>query len=384
MTCSIFICKACNVRAVLGRELTWTSGDMQLLMLKWMRLVDMTHAWALSNLQGTARYLGRLSNFGQKYGIELFPKAPITQSPRLAVIPLLWGVLEYTLQTSRKTGEGIKYNTDRSLQSAASAYHLWEKMLQFPGHMYRDRDNNLIGASRLSPIDSVIATLVNKGMRRRLGTESRPPVSLRYSHVAFNQEFRGRKYDGCGNDWLSKYEYAAANFDETCAWGGWLRADETFSLDDEDVEIITPANGAFHNLPIGVGAVILTLGPETKGQRSKKVDVPLVDTFASGISPQYWYLKLMECKEKLGSIGGGALFRHSNGQIWTSSYFKSTYVYPSLHIQRNRGNPSIAPYYGSPGNSIEAKFYSFGMYRRGGHSQVTMRRAGCVRAASKA
>jgi hypothetical protein len=99
---------------------------------------------------------------------------------------------------------------------------------------------------------------------------------------------------------LSKYENAAANFAETCAPGGWLRAAETFSLDDEDVEITTQAKGALHNLPIGVGAFILTLGPETKGQSSKRVDSPLADTFASGISPHYWYLKLMECKEKLG------------------------------------------------------------------------------------
>jgi hypothetical protein len=105
-------------------------------------------------------------------------------------------VLEYTLQTSRKKGEGIKYNTDRSLQSAASAYHLWDKMLQFPIHMYRDRDNNAIGASYLSPTYCVISTLGNKGMRRRLGTEISPPVALRYSHVAFNQDFRGRQYTG--------------------------------------------------------------------------------------------------------------------------------------------------------------------------------------------
>jgi hypothetical protein len=179
--------------------------------------------------------------------------------------------------------------------------------------MYRYRDNNVIEASHLSPTDSVITTLDIKGMMRRLGTEIRPPVALRYIHVAFNQGFRGRQYDGCGNDWLSKYEYAAANFSETCAWGGWLRAAETFSLDDEDVEIITPANGALHSLPIGVGAFLLTLGSETKYQSSKRVDVPLTDTFASGIIPHYWYLKLMECKENLGWIGG-PLFLHSNGQ----------------------------------------------------------------------
>jgi hypothetical protein len=171
-----FICEACTVRAVLGRELTWTSGDMQLLMLGCMRLIDMAQAWASSTLQGTARYLGRLSNFRQKYGIDLFPKAPITHPPRSAVITLLWVVLEYTLQTSRKTVEGITHNTARSLQSAASAYHLWEKMIQFPGHMYRDRDNNFIGASHLSPTDSVIVTLSNKCTRRRLGTESRPQL----------------------------------------------------------------------------------------------------------------------------------------------------------------------------------------------------------------
>jgi hypothetical protein len=88
----------------MGRELTWTSGDVQLLVLGCMRLIDMAPAWASSTLQGTARYLGRIGNFGQKYGIELFPKAPITQPPRSAVIPLLWDVLEYTLQMSRKTG----------------------------------------------------------------------------------------------------------------------------------------------------------------------------------------------------------------------------------------------------------------------------------------
>jgi hypothetical protein len=81
---------------------------MQLLKLEPMCLIDMAHAWASSTLQGTAMYLGRLSIFGQKYGIELFPKAPITQPSRPASIPLLWGLLEYTLQTSQNTGEGIK------------------------------------------------------------------------------------------------------------------------------------------------------------------------------------------------------------------------------------------------------------------------------------
>jgi hypothetical protein len=130
-----------------------------------------------------------------------FSGRPITQPPWSVVIPLLWRVLKYTLQTSRKMG-GVKYNTARRFQSAASAYHLWEKMLQFPTHMYRDREINVIGACHLSPTDSVIATLGSKCTRRRLCTDTIPPVALRYSHVSFNQEFRGRQYDGCGDDWL--------------------------------------------------------------------------------------------------------------------------------------------------------------------------------------
>jgi hypothetical protein len=81
MTHVTFICEACTVRVVLGRELTSMYGYMQLLMLERIRLINMAHAWASSTLQGTTRYLGRLSNLGKKYGIDLFPKAPIAQPP---------------------------------------------------------------------------------------------------------------------------------------------------------------------------------------------------------------------------------------------------------------------------------------------------------------
>jgi hypothetical protein len=46
MTKFPFICEACTVRAVLGRELTWTPGNIQLLMLERVCLIDMVHAWA--------------------------------------------------------------------------------------------------------------------------------------------------------------------------------------------------------------------------------------------------------------------------------------------------------------------------------------------------
>jgi hypothetical protein len=66
MTHFPFICEACTFRAVLRREVTWTSGDIQLVMLERMRLIDMAHAWDSSTIQGAERYLGQLNNFGQQ------------------------------------------------------------------------------------------------------------------------------------------------------------------------------------------------------------------------------------------------------------------------------------------------------------------------------
>jgi hypothetical protein len=82
---------------------------------------------------------------------------------------------------------------------------------------------------------------------------------------------------------------------------------------------------------------------------------------------------------------GGPLFCHVNGQRWTISYFKSTqHVNPLMHIQKKCGDPSLAHYDGAAGNSIDAKFYSFGVYGRYGRSHMTTRRVGCARAASTA
>jgi hypothetical protein len=90
------------------------------------------------------------------------------------------------------------------------------------------------------------------------------------------------------------------NLTWTPSWGGWLRAADTFYLDDKDVEIIMPTNGGIHNFPIEVGSVLLTLGPDTKGQHFKRGGVPLAETFASGTTPHYSYLQLMKYKEELG------------------------------------------------------------------------------------
>ena len=77
------------------------------------------------------------------------------------------------------------------------------------------------------------------------------------------------------------------------------------------------------------------------------------------------------------------IFQHQNGSAWDSRYFRQTFLWPSLHEQRLAGDVALRPYIDSPGNSIEEKFWSMHSYRRGGRSQVSRRRPGIVRAASK-
>ena len=51
------------------------------------------------------------------------------------------------------------------------------------------------------------------------------------------------------------------------------------------------------------------------------------------------------------------IFRNSNGTAWNSRYFRTTYLWPSLHEQRLQGESSLQAFDGStPGMSIPEKF----------------------------
>jgi hypothetical protein len=80
---------------------------------------------------------------------------------------------------------------------------------------------------------------------------------------------------------------------------------------------------------------------------------------------------------------GGSILPFQWPKVDQFIFQEHTCVPFSTYSEETR-RPQSSPYDGAPGNSIDAKFYSFGMYKRGGRSKVTMRRTGCVRAASKA
>jgi hypothetical protein len=101
-----FVCKACTVRAVLNRELTGPE-DWKLLCFERKHLLDMAHSWA----EGTHKlYQGKihfLQWFGQRFGLQVLMKHPITKPPISNEIPLTWAQLSYSLQMGRhKSSDG--------------------------------------------------------------------------------------------------------------------------------------------------------------------------------------------------------------------------------------------------------------------------------------
>ena len=141
----------------------------------------------------------------------------------------------------------------------------------------------------------------------------------------------------------------------------------------DDVCVIQPQHGPTADLPPGVGAVTFSLLPETKSDRSRTRDVVVAFQTLSGLSLGRWIDRLRRCSG-LGTTWEGEtrpIFTHSNGCPWTSSYFRTTYLYPALNQQRLAGDAFLRAFDESPGNTIEEKFWSLHCYRRGGRTHVS-------------
>jgi len=269
MTLFPFICESCTVRGVLGREIGPTWQDRQLLCLERMRMIDAAHAWAPSSMAGVHLRLRNLAAFGVKFGFQICQPPVIPAPPCSPIIPILWAISHYTLQVSRSSlrshGEDhhITYNTARGLQSAASAFFAWTRMLAYPSIVFQSPERRLLGNPWLSPTDSLLATLTHRGMKKRLGISTTPAIALHHRHVAWNQAHRDQLFRGTQDPYL-RYLLAAANLVVVIGWGGWLRASEVFSLNHGDVSRCAPDEGSRFGLPLGVGALFLRLLPMTK------------------------------------------------------------------------------------------------------------------------
>ena len=76
------------------------------------------------------------------------------------------------------------------------------------------------------------------------------------------------------------------------------------------------------------------------------------------------------------------LFQHPDGSPWTSQYYRTTYLYPFLHLQRMAGDAHLKPFDGVKGMTIEQAFYSMHSYRRGARTAVAKLRPAPYRKAT--
>jgi hypothetical protein len=78
-----------------------------------------------------------------------------------------------------------------------------------------------------------------------------------------------------------------------------------------------------------------------------------------------------EIWKRIKSHSNARVFTQSDGTPWTSKFFCRRFLSPSLQRQRAAGDPYLHPFNGSPGNTLEAKFWSLHCYRRGARSHVS-------------
>jgi hypothetical protein len=237
-------------------------------------MIDLAYAWSHGTRSGLIDHLRCLAIFSDKYGVPNLLDIPLLHPPEIPVIPILWTVSDYTLQQPKRTKNNITYDSDRALQSATAAFNIWTLALAKPDIKNRSPYNRILGAPRLSPTYSLVDTLTNMGMRRRLGLETRPSVALTLKHILFNQQFLVHQITG-DPDLVAAWQYASANYADLFAWCGWNRAEEIFQLQNDDVAACLPEHGEQFSLPPGVGEIFLRLAPETNFSPNKQADVIL-------------------------------------------------------------------------------------------------------------
>jgi hypothetical protein len=382
-----FICEACTVRAHLDRELRPTPPDLGLLALERARMIDMSHHWADSTLAQYHTKLNIMRRFESYFGVSPLRPTLLERPPVSNAIPVMWAQQHYALRpgrgNSQLSNEGfVSFSTARGLRSAVAHYQAWDLQVADPQAAY-DALNRPLASTGTLPTDCLAYSYMTSGMSRRLGEESTPSHALLERHVFWIDTHLNSLYDVAPTD-EARTELSRAALANLVAWFGWLRAMEIFSLTWADFTVLEPQDGPELDLPLGTGAILARLLPETKSSKTITADVVMAYTPGSGLSIGKWAHRL---RAALGEhdipMTPSRIFQHPDGTPWTSLYFRATYLWPLLHMQRIAGDAHLKPFDGINGNkTLEQVFYSMHSYRRGARSVVSKRRPAPLRKAT--
>jgi len=381
-----FVCELCTVRAVLDRELGHP-GDLWLLQLERMRILDSLHNWSLGTSQQYQSRLRKLRNFESDHpGLHLLVPSDFHAPARGPEIGLMWAELHTSVQPLKHRGRSAKttpvFTTIRQLRSAAGQYMGWNMITSQPSGTTFFQDRRLL-TGNVRPTDSASYELFSRGLQARLGDESVPSTALLGRHVRglntyFDSHFRS------ASDRTTKLGYVLAGFANLLLWTSWLRGGEIFSLTWGDLAIVWPQEASAHDLPPGTGALLLTLLPETKSSRSANADVVVALRTATGLDLSLWLRRLL-LFYSVAPTPSTHIFRTPTGKDWTSHTYRTNYLYPGLEYLRAAGDSFLQALGSDRGESIPVRFYSLHSYRRGGrsHCQRTQPEAGHTKATDR-
>jgi hypothetical protein len=99
-----------------------------------------------------------------------------------------------------------------------------------------------------------------------------------------------------------------------------------------DLALTLPGEGAIHDFSPEVGVIQMFLDPQTKTDRMKIADVIVAWTTGSGLSLGKWIkwiMDLLELNVQDLAFNNDFIFMHPGGSQWTSTFFRSTYLWPS-------------------------------------------------------
>lgn len=247
-----FVCEACQVRAALERELTSRKGDVHLLGLERMRILDTFNRLAEGSMKTYLGPLRRIQRFEQSFGVRILRPTPLTGPSRSACIPLMWAQLDHTLQPGKEPGTTVKYSTSRQTRSAVSAYYQWDVAISRPSQvMSTGKGDKSIIAPHVLPTDELLYTQFSTGMRRRMGDVSKKSTALRFPQIRFLDAQFESSYLAATTP-AGRHEAAAAGTANLIFWLGWVRSNEGFSLTWEDIEITPPLPAPSKASPSGL------------------------------------------------------------------------------------------------------------------------------------
>ena len=371
-----FICEACTVRMVLGRELR-TTKDITLLMLERVSLLD--RLWGVSPTtfkcyQNSLSVVTRFENTFQLQGKILQPVAPKVP-PHGPSIPLAWCQELYSLRPSPRVRAlqahvTLALSTIKQIRSAVSHYAMWDAMVvQDKPFVLNSRQQLIQQDCRFTDANQVRMHAL--GMSQRLGTNSSPSAILLPRHIAALDTSLELRYAGATTTAIQK-EVCQAALLNLILWLGWLRSAEARSLRWCDLQVVFPENAKQAGLPENTGLIALTLLPQTKTSRTATADVIIAYETMSGLSPGKWFKRLIHiCNLSTNSTSTELIFAHANKEMWTSLFFRTNFLYPMLQAMQFNGDSHLSTYSLAPGNTLEEHFWALHSYRRGARTHVS-------------